>query len=75
MKTIDFSHPQQLPSGNLVGANSVTVGNAYEARESIKAYYNGLMVTQSEVLKERDYTTHGHLIKEIENCKIYLKSN
>lgn len=71
---LDFSKPKQLPSGNLVSHNSVNVGNASEAREQIKTYYNGLMVTQSEVLKERDYTTHGHLIKEIENCKMYLKS-
>lgn len=73
--TLDFSHPQELPSGNRVGHNSINVGNASEAREQIKAYYNGLMITQSEVLKSKDYTTHGLLIKEIENCKMYLKSN
>lgn len=71
---LDFSHQMQLPSGNLVSHNSVNVGNASEAREQIKAYYNGLLVTQSEVLKNKDYTTHGIIIREIENCKMYLKS-
>lgn len=71
---LDFSHPHQLPSGNLVSHKSVNVGNASEAREQIKAYYNGLMVTQSEVLKSKDYTAHGKIVKEIENCKMYLKS-
>jgi hypothetical protein len=63
-----------LPSGNMVGKAEVKLSDIPQTREQLTTYYNGLIMTSSELLADKQYTRQRHVVKELELVKHYLKN-